>query len=96
MQEGNRTLGVQLRAARILNIPKSVVILSISREISVILARGAASLALRRMIPRDHSFIASSLLFATRNVVPVCARLATHFHTATKKIRMNCAARAAL
>ena len=45
------------RAARNINVPKCVVIQSISREISVILARGAAWLALRRMIPRDHSFI---------------------------------------
>ena len=45
------------RAARNINVPKCVVIQCISREISAILARGAASLALRRMIPRDHFFI---------------------------------------
>ena len=42
-----------------INVTKSVVTQSIYEEISENLARGAgaASLALRRMIPRDHSFV---------------------------------------
>ena len=45
------------RACKKINVPKSVVILSMTREISAILARGAASLALRRMVSREQSFI---------------------------------------
>ena len=42
------------RARDHINCPKAVCAQVMSREISVILARGAARLALRRMVPRDY------------------------------------------
>ena len=45
------------RACKKINVPQAVVVQSMTREISAILARGAARLALRRMIPREQCFI---------------------------------------